>query len=493
MIEFNIFASRVFFSGPKKELKQMFKVLRLKDKNSYWKLQWLLRKFAYLSYSKKGRKRLEEIKRASYWTKFYDLRSHSFPSGFWPRVKSHLDRQGITFTIQDSRRQKKVYQPIAKLPLRAIEQRKEQIDAVNAALTKQRGILFCSTNFGKTDCAAAIIHEVQRQSSKTPRVLFLVHRIGLANQTAERFKKHLGNSIPIKQLGGGKRKLPKQGVVVATIQTLSNMLYRSDSLSRFLEKCDCVMIDEIHVNKMDTVQRIMDRCEAPMRIGLSGTINKENKLKYFKYLGLTGPIISETRNEELVRLGRSAKPFIRFRKILGPEVLGNYAESYREGIVRHVERNRMVVRETLRYLNRDKRVLITVARKAHGFRLLKLFAQKTDVPCQFIQGSTNLWGRGQATKKFISGKAPILIVSPIGDVGWDLPEIQSWVNAAGGRGWELVLQRLGRTLRKKEGNNRVWITDFLDLHNDYLRKHSKLRLKYYRAENIADIKIVKES
>lgn len=496
MITLDSFPANTYFSGPDRQLKRMFRILRLKDKQAYWKAKFILRRVGYFAGTTKAKdrnKKIEEIYAKTKYIKFYNLRSNSFPTGLLPRVKKFLRKKNIAFQITRSGKTSKKLRPIKRFHfVDSVERREEQITAANAALEKQRGILHCATNAGKTEIACGITAELIRQREKMPRVLFLVHRIGLSIQTQKRFKQHLGDKIPVAQVYGGHKNIPKRGVVVATIQTITNMLYKSDALAKFMERCDCVFIDEFHLNKAWSVHHILERCEAPMRIGLSGTIRVKSAEKYLHYMGMTGPILAEVKNEELVRLGRSAKPFIRFRTITEPEVEGNYTESYREGIVRHVERNRMVVREAVRYLNKDKRVLITVARKAHGYRLLELFKQKLDVPCQFIQGSTSLYHRDEAVKKFVSNKAPILIVSPIGDVGWDLPEIQAWINAAGGSGWELVLQRLGRILRRKKDDNRVWMTDFLDYHSPYLRKHSKRRLKYYRAENIADIKILED-
>lgn len=499
MIELEVHAARTYFDGPKKELRLMFRALRLKDKNAYWKQQFLLKKFGYFSKSKNKEAKIERLKEETKYIKFYNARSCSFASGLLGRVRSRLRRESIDYKIQDRRKSINDLQRIGKLRLRDneekhVEQRQEQVNAVNGAILGKRGILHCATNFGKTEVAAGIIAELQHQWDRTPRVLFLVHRLGLAKQTQERFKKHL--NMKVRMLGGGKKYIPKRGVLVATVQTAMNMLEQeSYDMIAFLKKCDIVFIDELHVNKASQTSKLVNYCAAPMRIGLSGTINKKDHVKYMHYLGMCGPIIVETRNKELVKLGRSAKPYIRMRRISGPEVfVENYMECYREGVVRHTRRNRMVVREALRYLEHDKNVVITVARKSHGWKLLNLFRQVTEVPCEFIQGSTSLWHRDKAVDRFESGKAPILIVSPIGDVGWDLPSLQSWINAAAGKGWELILQRLGRTLRKKkQGANKVWITDFLDEHEpQYLAKHSRLRLKYYKNEKIAHIKILED-
>jgi superfamily II DNA or RNA helicase len=483
MVNLTVYAGLTWFTGPREELKAMCKSLRVSNPNGYWAARMFLKRHAYLYHDKE---KVSEIENRFSWIRFYDWRKRTFLSGLLTRVTNCLDKCEIKYQIEDKRRKLEKLPTIKELGIEG-EQRPEQIAAVNAALKYQRGILALATNAGKTNCAAAIIRELL-YAKPTRSILFLVHRIGLAKQTKDRFVELLGS--PIWMLGAGKHTIPAHGVLVSTIQTMHNCLEnrRAEAL-RFLEKCDAVFVDELHINKAYLVTDVMSQCSAPMRIGLSGTISRQNKIKYMHYRGLCGPILSETSNKELVDLGRSAKPFIRFIKITEPEVTsGSYREAYRLGVVLHNERNRSIVNETGRYLNQGKNVLITVARKAHGFELLRRLRGAFDVPAAFILGSTPLYIRDKAAQSFRSGRVPILIVSPIGDVGWDLPEIETWINAAAGKGWELVLQRLGRTLRRKAGVNKVYISDFLDYHNEYLRKHSKLRLKYYRAEDIAEIK-----
>jgi superfamily II DNA or RNA helicase len=505
MIELVAYSSRTFFSGPKKELRRMFHALRLKDKNAYFRQQWLLRKVGYFAGTEnkaEREKKTEKLKASTEFIKFYSLRSHSFASGFLGRVRHRLEREGIDYSCTDKRKSSGNFRRVDALHLHAgVESRAEQVEAVNAVLKRRRGILHYATNAGKTEIAVAITKAVSEQVSRrnaqketttqrsrcSLRCLYLVHRVGLAIQAKERFRKH---GIKATILGGGFKAVPKKGVLVATVQTASKLLYRRDDLQRFLERCDIVFVDELHVNKAVGCSAIMDRCEAPMRIGLSGTIDKKAKLKYMHYLGMCGPILSEVRNKQLVDLGRSAKPYIRFRTIHEPKVTGSYMEAYRAGIVRHARRNRMVVRESLRYVEDGKRVLITVARRKHGWILLNRLREEVDFPVQFIQGSDAIWQRDKAVARFVSGKAPILIVSPIFDVGVDLPEMDAAVFAGGGKSWEVTLQRLGRTLRRRKDKSKVFITDFMDMHNSYLRKHSKRRLRHYRDEQIAKIIMV---
>jgi superfamily II DNA or RNA helicase len=497
MVTLDVYNARTWFDGPEGQLEVMYECIRVKDKNSFWKAKATIRAMAYrgafggMSEDEK-QEEIERIEQETKWVKFYDRRTNSFGTGLFKRVCNHLQRMGTRVKILDHRTKIRTSGQGVRKPIfrDKVEVRQEQVDAVRAALTRGKGILHCATNFGKTEVACWICDEYRRQCNKIPRVLFLIHRKQLAVQTMKRFQKHLGDSIPITMIGAGKKGIPNKGILVATTQTASNVLRRV-AFRRFMERCNILFIDEFHINKAWQVSRTVNQCAAPMRFGLSGTIDKENKIKWMHYKAMTGPIIAETRNEELVKLGRSAKPIIRMVEVQSQKIKGvKYGEAYRIGVVRNWVRNGLVVDEVLRYVKKNYRTLVTVARISHGRRIQRALEKESDLGVEFLSGTTPLWKREKVIRTFEKGKIAVLIASPIFDVGVDIPDIEAWVNAAGGVGWELVLQRLGRVLRKKEGDNKIRVTDFIDLHNKYLLRHSLKRLEYYEKEKIADIRVV---
>ena len=490
MITLSVHPARCFFDGKKKELHKMYHALRVRDKSGSWKAFRLLRRLSFFHGQENRKHKIEKIKEQSKWVKFYNLRNDSFCSGLLERVTKYLESKHIEYVVKDYRPKIAKFEKVETVSFEdEVETRPEQLVAINAALQKGRGILSCATNAGKTLVAAAVISEAHKRGSN--RVLYLVHRVGLAAQTQKVFRGHFGKEIQATVIGGGKKKIPSHGILIATVQTAGRLLEKKNvEFKAFLEKCNVVFIDELHTNKAWTVSNILDYCKAPMRIGLSGTIDKNSKTKMMYYTGLTGPIIAEVTNSDLIGLGRSAKPHIRMVEVVADRVTGSYAESYRNGIVNNRTRNKLIVRETLRYVKKNYPTLVIVARIQHGHELLKRLQGKMDVPVEFIQGSTPLPIRKKIIDKFERGDISVLIASPIFDTGVDIPDIKGWVCAAGGRGWELVLQRVGRVLRKKtSGRNEVFLTDMVDRHNNYLFKHSLQRMKHYKKEGF-DMEII---
>lgn len=492
MLNLTIREARTSYEGTRGERKSLYRILRVEDKSGKWRALQLLRRLAWFRSIEDGVKRkrkIEEIQRKTSYIRFYDKKTRTFASGLVEYVKKHYKGK---IKIHDLRK------PLPKFDLTfkkfdfqdEVEVREEQLSAVRQALFNGRGILHCATNAGKTAMSSAIVAEYQKQQKRSPRVLYLVHRISLVNQAAKEFKRHL--DIPITQLGAGKKKPPSRGILVATVQTATNVLH-TWKFKRFLEKCDILFFDELHVNRAAMATRTSKFCKAPMRFGLSGTIDEKSKVKMMHYIGLTGPVLAEIRNKELVEKGRSAKPYIRFIEVPCEEY-STYAESYREAIVRNSRRNRTAVKEVLRYLEKGLKVLVTVVRIKHGLKLLHKLEQATDLKSEFLSGRTPLPVRERMINDFKLGRVPILVVSDVFSVGMDVPEIDSWVNCAGGKSWEQALQRLGRTLRAKKSNrNRVYVSDFIDLGNHWLFKHSVKRLQYYEREDMADIKIIRRN
>ncbi len=166
MITLIVHEARTAFEGPEHQLELMFEVLRVKDKNSWWRAKAMLRKQAYVFSLPEDEKKeeIERINEDARWIKFYDRRTDTFATGLLPRVKKFLRSHEVKLRIEDKRKKLPVFRPIKKFHFQEqVETRTEQLVAVNAALIKGRGILHCATNAGKTIMAAAIISEYKRQ------------------------------------------------------------------------------------------------------------------------------------------------------------------------------------------------------------------------------------------------------------------------------------------------------------------------------------------
>jgi superfamily II DNA or RNA helicase len=85
-------------------------------------------------------------------------------------------------------------------------------------------------------------------------------------------------------------------------------------------------------------------------------------------------------------------------------------------------------------------------------------------------------------QNFVAGCGNILCHNSIVDEGVDISRIEVLVLLAGKKSRRQLLQRVGRGLRRKEGQNKVLIVDFMDYGSRYLEKHSKARVQIYTKE-----------
>jgi len=147
-----------------------------------------------------------------------------------------------------------------------------QIRAIRAVLEaierKQRNfLLVMATGTGKTRTAIALIDALMR-AAHIEKVLFLVDRIALREQSLAAFKEHLPNE-PRWPKVGEKRIAKDRRIYVATYPTMLNIIRdQSEWLSPHF--FDLIVIDESHRSIYNTYGEILDYFKA-INLGLTAT------------------------------------------------------------------------------------------------------------------------------------------------------------------------------------------------------------------------------
>ncbi len=132
---------------------------------------------------------------------------------------------------------------------------------------QNRALLISATGTGKTFASAFAMREL-----KFKRVLFLVHRNQLAEQTRASYQKVFGDTISMGLVGGGKREYEKD-YIFATIQTLNN----DEHLHRFAaDAFDCIVLDEAHHSSADSYQTVMRYFKPKLWLGMTATPDKRD-------------------------------------------------------------------------------------------------------------------------------------------------------------------------------------------------------------------------
>ncbi|QXN70024.1 putative DEAD/DEAH box helicase family protein [Bacillus phage vB_BspH_Mawwa] len=249
-----------------------------------------------------------------------------------------------------------------------------------------------------------------------------------------------------------------------------------------------------HHGKAETWFTSLSLCNnATYRVGLTGTVDKKDKMSWQRLRALFNDVIIKVSNEFLINKGISSKPTIRLIPIQEPrdiELVGTYLEAYKRGIVENELRNKVIVDLAEGY--RKKRpggILISVKEIDHGDRILSSLRER-GIEVEFIHGGSDADHRSRQLERFSKGDLKILVASTIIDEGVDMKSIGCMILAAGGKSMRQQLQRIGRGLRLNgiDGNS-VMVFDFYDQTNSFLLRHSNERIKIFKEENF-DVKVV---
>jgi len=422
--------------------------------------------------------------------RFFNYVAKKFPIGFLAYVKEHIP----TADIHDHRVFPKISPDVPEL--NGIEWRDYQLESLDNCLRAKNCLVHAATNAGKTAIFAGLVMVIHPNPT-----IILVHRQELMAQCIAELEEKTGLDVGFISAKGDVLR----PVVVAMVQTLINRIGVDEEVTEFFNNTQCIIVDETHHAQAKSYQEILAACRAPYRFGFSGTIEEQDQHTGMLVRANLGSVEFTITNNELIDLGVSAKPQIFLFETDAGEVTkdcmemayqeadqtygGDYTKkdvlryfynfSYDLGIVHHTNRNECCLEIIER--NKKKSILIVVDRIAHGRNVRDMIRYVE--PCMFIsgdEGEKNV--RERALKEFKDGELRVLVSSNIIDEGIDISRIGVLVMLAGKKSKRQVLQRVGRSLRKKHGVNTVKIYDFVDYGNRHLEKHSKQRIKIYKDE-----------
>jgi len=418
----------------------------------------------------------------------YITENGSFKSGLLEKIYPFLIERGdvVVEDYRDTKTWKKDLEEVIK----NLNLREYQMEAVAAIYNNQVGdiqhpvgVVKAATNAGKTHIACGIYKAFRKKPT-----LFLVNRADLYNQ----IKKEIPEVMGIDEVGfcQGKNINLNHTIVIAMVQSLKSRAEDS-VIKKFLASIEVLIVDECDLAESKTYKSVIQKCiNAWVRVGMSGTMY-EGKLAKHKFVHenlrqIFGEVRYEITNRELIDRGHSSEVIIRIRN--GNTLIkipNDYEGEYHRGITISKERNKQTWLEVKHALKRGRKPILIVCRyHLHIKKLHRYLAKKLG------EENTIDWlhpGKGKLRKEtlenFKQGKIDVLVSSLILKRGMNLPLTETVINAAGGDDPKDPLQILGRAMRKKEGKKVKYFVDFMD-EGKYLKRHSKHRLGYYKAQNL---------
>ena len=243
-----------------------------------------------------------------------------------------------------------------------------------------------------------------------------------------------------------------------------------------------------------------------MRIGLTGTMPKQDKLKMVRIKALLGTPIANISNDEMIKRGFSAKPHIKMVKVdqpvdleqrVGAELqrranrgmiagdLVNYQLAYRLGVIDNDYYNQVVsniaFKASERVKKRGKAVMVMVNSLEHGENIAKKL-DKLGAKYDYVKGEDDTETREEVLDRVRSGELPIVIATKIFEVGINCPNIQVFIQCSGGKSYVSLMQRIGRILRIQEDKHDVYVFDLVNTNSDILYRQAQERYRQYQQE-----------
>lgn len=421
-------------------------------------------------------------------------RNGIFPGGLSDRVMAALREQGVDVSFED-RSEPPWVEPQLAGGTNVTELRPYQLEALQRAQDARRGVFEAATGTGKTEIMGELIRRLQG------RALILVAQRDLAWQTIERFQGSLTFPHARDRLYGivGDNEDSPGLITAALYQTLHERVTpvclrcgergerewetcgrilgkgkRCDGRLDFdevleteewLASFDSLHLDEAHRSPAKTWWPIVQACPAYYRFGYSATPFKSNRETELKLVGATGEVVYSFPARQAIDEGYLTPPYVIFVKSsFKPFEEYSYMQAYKDGIVEHDGRNKLIAEITTR-LVRDWKVptLVLVKWHAQGYDLLRRLRHER-IEAEYVSGRADTDERKLALRALESGKLGCIIGTTIFDEGINAPRIGALVLAGGGKARHKQLQRIGRGLRLVEGKEYLAVFDFVDDH-----------------------------
>jgi len=356
------------------------------------------------------------------------------------------------------------------------ELREDQKEAFHKLIVNQTGILSASTAFGKTVVALAMIAE------RKVNTLILVHRKLLADQWAERINQFLGISKnEIGYYSGTKKK--RTGIIdIAVMQSI----VKKNKVEDWVAEYGQIIIDECHHISAASFERIIRKCPAYYRLGLSATVVRKDGQHPIVIMNLGEVRYSKTHGAILF----SQKIFPRFTKYNlpdGQEIKENSILPIQDifhSLYINEDRNKMIIQDILDAYREGRECLVLSERLEHLDILRD--ALKEHIPSLFILkgglGKKQIKVIMEAIQNTPSHEHKVILATGkyLGE-GFDLPSLDTLFLVFPFSWKGILVQYTGRLNRVSYGKKEIRVYDYIDDKVPVLARMYGRRLKGYRA------------
>lgn len=361
-----------------------------------------------------------------------------------------------------------------------------QADSVFHAINSRRATLNLPTSSGKSIIQCLIARWfLENYRSK---VLIIVPTIALVSQMRDDFVDYrLFPVQAINMLGGGAKNSKNNNndalITVVTWQTACKQ--KPEWFARF----GLLMVDEAHLATGANISKIvkqMEHCE--YKFGLSGSL-KDGKSNVLQYIGMFGDVYRPVDTAKLMEDGQVADMSIKSVLLRYPDAECdsckdlNYAEEIKY-ITAHKNRNAWVCNLSRKLADRNENVLVLFKNTAHGKALFEALKATHGDRVHYIAGETKTDTRNEL-RGVAENDTGLIIVASYGvmSTGVSIKQLHHLVFSHPIKSKVIVLQSIGRVLRKHGSKTKAMVWDVID--NLGVMTKSKTAKNPYRSLNYA--------
>ncbi|MFT4108047.1 TOTE conflict system archaeo-eukaryotic primase domain-containing protein [Propionicimonas sp.] len=361
-----------------------------------------------------------------------------------------------------------------------------QTTAVDTMLAHQDGILHAPTGSGKTVMACAIIAE------RAVSTLVLINKTALAAQWREQIRTLLG--IKAGQLGGGRVKTRGQ-VDIMLLQSLARL--SATEIAELTAGYGQVIVDECHHIAAGSYESVVSQISAAWWLGLTATPERKDGLEQVTnwQLGPIRHVITDTLPSQATLVTPYNGPHrdlqlheTTFRCATDLDLAQPGAITQLGGLLAaDTDRNHQIALDIAAALEQGRKCLVLSRRRDHLTALAALLPQADALIMRGGTGAREL----AAIRERIADTDPedallVMTTVPYGGEGFDAPIIDT-VFLVGPISYPgLVVQAVGRALRRHEGKTHVIVHDYLDTGVPVLNAQYSRRRVAYRQMGFTD-------
>lgn len=444
-----------------------------------------------------------KLKRWDGYIRFFTENSRTYVR-LIPELYPDIKKRGYKINIIDNRK-KYLFNipPIDKNYFGdyGIELGQHQVDAINAVLSANSGLLEAGTGSGKTYCNAAICDIYNKKYNF--RTLTIVPTTDLVQQTIESFQKL---NLDTGEYSGSKKDL-NHSHIVCTWQSVIN----NPELMRLFQLVVC---DEAHAATGKSLQKLLNEygSHIVVRIGLTGTVPLHPCDAMVIKVTL-GDVLYKIPASELIKTGWLSDVLIKiyvlhehlkdewekFNSVNPTDAAKTNYKSFRtEVFPDYTSEKTYLINKQIRAAfiasfiqasrtSKKGNCLVLVNSIKTGQKLQK------EIPgSHFVDGTDAVKIRKEIYSFFDSNDDIVVIATyKLASTGLNIPRIFNLFMIDAGKSFTTIIQSIGRGLRKAHDK------DFLNVYDicgdlKYSSRHMNERIKYYKSQGYKFVKKIVE-